>query len=177
MLLSKFTGIKQLNWFTQFATNYCWKQNWNKAFLHFNFFPKSRGHDLANNPVLSETRDLFSTSSKEVNLVFSLLSGTFSLFETFEKKDFYFDYLLMLCLFDHNFSRNFHLRTGLPDSYTLIFRFQFMKTGHRARLLSSFMKTKRADVLSALEQCKDRERTGNSIIPAELHGYIYSHWL
>ncbi len=128
LLLSKHMGITQLNWFTKFATNYCRKQNWTNTFLHPKMFTKTTEYDLAKHWIFSDNPNI-NYSCKEVNLVFLLLSKTHSLFEMFDNKDFYFDYLLMVCLYDRNFNKHFFTLTNIIHSYNLIFRYQFMKTG------------------------------------------------
>jgi hypothetical protein len=177
MLLSKFKGISRLNWFTKFATNYCWKQNWTRAFLPFKNIIKSNAKIPAYHRILSENSSLIITSSKEVNLVFLLISKTISLFETFEKKEFYFDYMLLLCLYDSKFSRSFYAHTKIVDSYHIIFRLQFMQTGYRTKLLNNFMKQKTTAVQSAIQLIGMQSKTGKAFLPDELLKYIQTNWI
>lgn len=177
MMLSKSMGISNLKWFTKFATNYCWKQNWTKAFLPFSDYKVFNTQNLSNHKVFDKTRNKPTTGSKETDLVFQLLLHTHSLFSLFENKDFYFDYLLMLCLNDRNFSRRFYRRTNLFHTYNLIFRFQFMKTGHRTRLMNRFMKMREKSVESALKHYQEHELIDCCKLPAELTEYISTNWI
>jgi len=177
MLLSKYIGIHHLNWFTKFATNYCWKQNWTKAFLPFTNISKSNTYVFENQDLFSIDISLINTSSREVDLVFGLLSKTISLFKTFEKKEFYFDYLLLICLYDSTFSRSFYLQTKIVHTYNIIFRLQFLKTGYRANLLNCYMKQKSKAVQTAIQQINLQVNRETSILPKEMLEYIQTNWL
>lgn len=177
MLLSKSMGLTHLKWFTKFATNYCWKQNWNNTFLHVNGYTRTTGYNLSNHRIFADIRNLYVSESKEVDLVFHLLSKTHTLFEVVNNKEFYFDYLLMLCLHDSNFSKRFYLRTSFLHTYNVFFRFQFMKTGYRTQLLNRFMKLRKVAVLASINQSKNPKIPENIIFPAELLAYIETNWI
>lgn len=177
ILLSKYMGISQLDWFTKFATNYCWKQNWNNAFIHFKGFTKTPGYDLSNHRIFDDNTNRITTLSKEVNLVFLVLSKTHSLFEVVTNKEFYFDYLLMLCLYDRNFSKIFYLRTNISHTYNLVFRFQFMKTGYKSQLLTRFMKHHKVEVIHATDQYKQMKTQGTLSFSADMLEYIRENWI
>jgi len=176
MLISKYMGITHLDWFTRFATNYCWKQNWTFAFLILNSFKRNPKLNLTTNRALSGFCDIFTTCSKAVNLVFSLMTRTVSLYMNFRMKEFYFDYLLMICLHDSNFSKQFYYRTNILHTYNLTFRFQFMKTGYRAKLLNQFMKQYKNEVVLASEQWEKYQVPTQNKLPVGLSEYILKNW-
>ncbi len=171
MLMSRYMGETDLTWFTKFATNYCWNQNWNSAFLPLNGLKKTSPYNLPLQQ--SENQKAKNTISPEINLVFSLMAKTAALFSEFDNKDFYFDYLLMLCLHERNFSRSFYIRTPIIDSYNLVFRFQFMSSGYKTRLLNRYMKKKSKAVNLAIDQ----ENSVSHLLPDDLIEYICHNWI
>jgi hypothetical protein len=133
--------------------------------------------DLAKHRVTIGTEKQFSSVPKAVNIVFQLLIKTQSLFNMLENKDFYFDYLLLLCLHDRNFSRAFYLKINIIHIYKIIFRFQFLKTGYKTQLLTRVMKKQSKFIKSALNQCYENKTTVDEMLTVPLSAYIKLNWI
>lgn len=177
LMLSKSMGICQLGWFTKFAANYCWNQNWTNTFLCIKAFRKSQEFNLMKHSLFAGYPKMIHTPCEAVNLVFLLIAKTHSLFDMLENKDFYFDYLLMLCLYDRNFNTRFYTQTNIVHSYKLMFRFQFMKTGFRSHLLSLFVKRRKAALISAVHQYQLLETTDEKSFSPGLLKHIRDNWI
>jgi len=149
MIIARKEAVVNLRSFTLLMANYCWKRNWSQSFM--NFYNSKKIYPLLDHPVLKELKTVFSTENRNVDLFFICLTKTQSAFQCFENKAFYFDYLFNLCLYDGRFRLKFHLTHSPLQTFYMIRRFHYLKTGHKERLLFSMLKPYRKEVRKGLE--------------------------